>query len=442
VILLAAGLPVLAATFAVLLRAAVRPQDRGAWFAVGIALVFEATGAIWLAVPGGGPRFPVPADVALLAFFPAAFTAALLFARARLRRIGPALWLDAAIGGVGAAAIVTQLLGGAVERATGDAWATAIALAYPMGDVLLVVMIVVAVTLRGWRVSPVWMLLAAGLLAHVVADVGYVSSGLAHERRALWVPVLGLVSPLLIAAAAWSPDRPPRAVALEGWRMLVTPTLLALLAGSLLVLDHFDRTFHVAVFLSAATLVLVLVRMALTFYENTALQATRELALTDELTGLANRRLFHERLAQELADGDATLAVAMVDLDRFKELNDTLGHHAGDQLLALLGPRLQEAVGEHGLVARLGGDEFALLLPGAGLARAGAGSGSRSSTRSRSRGSRSSWTRASAPRSPRSTAPRPRRCCSAPTSPCTRRRTPGPASSRTTRHGTAIRASA
>jgi diguanylate cyclase (GGDEF)-like protein len=60
----------------------------------------------------------------------------------------------------------------------------------------------------------------------------------------------------------------------------------------------------------------------------------------------------------------------MVDLDRFKELNDTLGHHAGDRLLAQLGPRLQDAIGDAGLVARLGGDEFALLLPGAGLARA------------------------------------------------------------------------
>ena len=60
----------------------------------------------------------------------------------------------------------------------------------------------------------------------------------------------------------------------------------------------------------------------------------------------------------------------MVDLDRFKELNDTLGHHAGDRLLAQLGPRLHDVVGDAGLVARLGGDEFALLLPGAGLAAA------------------------------------------------------------------------
>ena len=60
----------------------------------------------------------------------------------------------------------------------------------------------------------------------------------------------------------------------------------------------------------------------------------------------------------------------MVDLDRFKDLNDTLGHHAGDLLLVNLGARLQRGGRERGLVARLGGDEFALLLPDAGLARA------------------------------------------------------------------------
>src|SRR5690349_4508412 len=191
-----------------------RDSDRGAWLALGVALTIEAAGAIWVALPGGGSHFPAPADGLLLAFFPATFVAALLFARTRLRRYGPALWLDVAIGGVGAAAIVTQLLGDVAQRATGGGWADVVALAYPMFDVLLVVMVLVAVTLRGWRVSPVWMLLAAGLLAHVIADVGYVSSGFVGERRALWVPVLGLMSPLLIAAAAWSPATPPRTVVL------------------------------------------------------------------------------------------------------------------------------------------------------------------------------------------------------------------------------------
>jgi diguanylate cyclase len=124
----------------------------------------------------------------------------------------------------------------------------------------------------------------------------------------------------------------------------------------------------VAVGLVAVAALLVSACLALRVRRDAELLATRELALTDELTGLPNRRLFAERLQAALAGDPVPLAVAMVDLDRFKELNDTLGHHAGDALLAQLGRRLSDAVGTAGLVARLGGDEFALLLPGAGLA--------------------------------------------------------------------------
>jgi diguanylate cyclase len=130
-----------------------------------------------------------------------------------------------------------------------------------------------------------------------------------------------------------------------------------------------DVLLLAAVLLAVAAAVIC--RLTLTVRGHAELLRTRELALTDELTGLPNRRLFAERLHAALADEDeGSLAVAMVDLDRFKELNDTLGHHAGDLLLGQLGGRLAGAVGEAGVVARLGGDEFALLLPGAGLARA------------------------------------------------------------------------
>ena len=315
--------------------------------------------------------FPSLADAFLLAFFPASFVAAVLFARARLARFGAPLVLDALIGTLGAAAVVTQVLGAELQSDAGSVWATAAALAFSMGDILLVVMVVVALTLRGWRVSAVWLLLAAGVLLRAAADTAHVAAGVDGTVQAWFVPLLGILSTLAIVGAAYSPERPPRQVSLDGWRTLVTPTLLALVAGGLLVADHFHQTLDAAIWFAAATLVAVLGRMALTFVENSALQASRELALTDELTGLANRRLFHERLNSELGSGnDTPLAVAMVDLDRFKELNDTLGHHAGDLLLAQLGPRLQEVVGEQGLVARLGGDEFALLLPGSGLAKA------------------------------------------------------------------------
>ncbi|HEX2176877.1 MAG TPA: bifunctional diguanylate cyclase/phosphodiesterase [Nocardioidaceae bacterium] len=84
-------------------------------------------------------------------------------------------------------------------------------------------------------------------------------------------------------------------------------------------------------------------------------------AMHDELTGLANRRLFDSSLAQIRESGSA--AVLMLDLDRFKEINDTLGHLMGDDLLRLVAERLTEVAPAEALVARFGGDEFALLLP-------------------------------------------------------------------------------
>ena len=89
-------------------------------------------------------------------------------------------------------------------------------------------------------------------------------------------------------------------------------------------------------------------------------------ATTDDLTGLANRERFRARLDERIAAAktrDEKFGVMLCDLDRFKEINDTLGHHFGDELLRDLGPRLAEAIGPDGLVARLGGDEFA-VLPG------------------------------------------------------------------------------
>ena len=94
-------------------------------------------------------------------------------------------------------------------------------------------------------------------------------------------------------------------------------------------------------------------------------QAIEHQATHDLLTGLPNRALFLDRLALAIRRAErhrGRLAVMFVDLDKFKHVNDTLGHAAGDQLLRTVGTRLAQCVREADTVARLGGDEFVLLL--------------------------------------------------------------------------------
>ncbi len=92
-----------------------------------------------------------------------------------------------------------------------------------------------------------------------------------------------------------------------------------------------------------------------------------QLAYEDPLTGLANRRMFYERLESEVALAErqeTSLVVMMLDLDHFKEVNDSLGHDAGDALLRHIADIIRREVRDRGLVARIGGDEFMILLAG------------------------------------------------------------------------------
>jgi diguanylate cyclase (GGDEF)-like protein/hemerythrin-like metal-binding protein len=98
-----------------------------------------------------------------------------------------------------------------------------------------------------------------------------------------------------------------------------------------------------------------------------ALQQIRELAFNDPLTGLPNRRLVSDRLSQEMARAtraQSRLALLFIDLDKFKPINDILGHATGDWLLQAVAKRLQQCLRTTDTAGRLGGDEFIALLPG------------------------------------------------------------------------------
>jgi diguanylate cyclase len=103
--------------------------------------------------------------------------------------------------------------------------------------------------------------------------------------------------------------------------------------------------------------------------EKTLSQATRD-ALTDGLTGLANRRAFDAGLREAAAQSGHDASLLLLDIDHFKVINDTYGHQAGDEALRLIGQTIAAMVRHTDLAARYGGEEFAVLLPATG--RAGA----------------------------------------------------------------------
>jgi diguanylate cyclase (GGDEF)-like protein len=137
----------------------------------------------------------------------------------------------------------------------------------------------------------------------------------------------------------------------------------------ILFVGSLESIGHAALALAAATLIAAGIRSAISLTSLRALtESRRRQAITDQLTGLGNRRALFQLLDDyfaEQADADAiprTLAFLFVDLNGFKEVNDSFGHPAGDDLLHQLGTRLRGSLREQDLFVRFGGDEFAVAL--------------------------------------------------------------------------------
>ncbi len=147
--------------------------------------------------------------------------------------------------------------------------------------------------------------------------------------------------------------------------MIVKTRLLLVPALAVLMVDVFVQVPRSITLLTA--LLLVVVGWGLGHDTHSRLIELQHQVRTDPLTGLANRTALYEDLAVRLTasrEGDEPFAVLLLDLDRFKEINDSLGHHVGDQLLIEVGHRLQPMLRDQDLFVRLGGDEFAMVVPG------------------------------------------------------------------------------
>jgi diguanylate cyclase (GGDEF)-like protein len=359
-------------------RAVSDRRQRLAWAAISLSLGMFTVGAVlWTTTVRSWNPVPYPSivDVFYLLFYPVAFTGVGLLVRASTRRGTGTIWLDGLIAALGVAALASVLVIGHIsDGSRGSFGKVATNLAYPVGDLVLVMMLVVVFTMRDWRPGPPWWTLGAGFGIFAVADTTYVlrvTSGdyvTGTPLDSLW-----LIGAFLIAIAAWQRGGLRRVP--EGRRQpAVVPALFLLSSLSIVAIDAvWERLLPLGVMLAVLTLLAAIARLGHAYRQLQVLAETRREARTDELTGLANRRLFYETLQRCIEDtgGSAELAVLMVDLDRFKEINDSLGHQAGDNVLRQLAPRLSPVVGTAGTLARLGGDEFGVIvMPLASVAEA------------------------------------------------------------------------
>src|SRR5947209_1069341 len=348
------------------LRARRMTNGRASWYILAIALALYGGGNVYWTVlirPLDPEPFPSVADALWLSFYPLAFMALILMLRQHTEKFSVSLWLDGIVGGlasatVAAAAILTPVL----ATSGGTIAAIVTTTAYPLLDILLLLVVVATLSLYHWRAPTGLWLFAGGLICFAVADAIYLVST-AHDtyvsgglNDGMWV----LATTVMAMAPGWA-DR-PAGLRLSGWAVMAIPMASTLAALALLVRGHMHP---VATALAAGTVVAALGRLVVTFREATALADSRQLALTDDLTGLANRRALYvpsRRLLADAEPGRTDAALLLLDLDRFKEVNDSLGHQAGDKLLREVAKRLEAAIPSESLLVRLGGDEFAILL--------------------------------------------------------------------------------
>jgi diguanylate cyclase (GGDEF)-like protein len=321
------------------------------------------------------------ADVFYLAGFPFLASGVLLLVRARTSGQGRDGWLDGLTLASGMAVLVWKfVLHPTVADTTVPVLDRVVAGAYPVMDVVIFVALA-RLLLTESRALPTYRFLLAGLLLQLGGDLAFaLVPSLGTSAGAQPLDWTWMSSYVLLACAALHPsmrrlaEPVTRPVASLGW--VLTLLLAGSLAAAPVVLTvarpagALDRVVLLALFATGVVLVVARLRGLIAEKDEDLAARSRiqdELAHSadhDALTGLPNRRLFMARLERALdpaRSGPGHVAVLFVDLDRFKLINDTAGHHLGDQVLIQVARRLADALRPADTVARFGGDEFTVL---------------------------------------------------------------------------------
>lgn len=267
------------------------------------------------------------------------------------------VWLDGLIITFASAAFATLFYPGLLDRFAVSLPDTIVSVTEPLTGLLLVSLIIAILSLTGAAAGTMWWLLLIGSSVFWLADLVWLFEleGATYANGAL-VDIGWPAGLLLMGLAAWAPMRRPHPLPQHGWAL---PLIITALAFGIILFATTQQTPAVTVVLAGAAVVVGGLRSLRAFHWASIRTQAQRQAVTDDLTGLANRRGLTEALEASIGQR----ALLLVDIDRFKQINDTLGHQAGDEVLQQVSTRLQNCVPDQAVVARIGGDEFAVLLP-------------------------------------------------------------------------------
>jgi len=328
--------------------------------------------------------YPVPSDAIYLGSYGILAAGVLLMVRTRRAGRDVTALLDAAIIATGAAVVAGVFLIAPLAGSSDlTVFGKVVSSAYPLGDILLIAVIVRMWAAPGARTAS-YRLLVSGLSLTLAADAMWNVSQLNGSLSNPWSDQLFLVSYVLIGAAACVPSMrtlaepaPDRAATSSPQGRLIALAVGLTLPADALLIASSRGSGVLGPVIGLGSLVisgLVLVRMSgiLRTVEIQAVQLAA-LARSDALTGAPNRRTWDHELSRACAtsrEQGTSLCVAMMDIDHFKAYNDTFGHQAGDLLLSEAVAAWTERLGAGALLARYGGEEFTVLLPGLTVAEA------------------------------------------------------------------------
>ncbi len=357
------------------LRARYAQGERLPWAVLGAGIAIYTCGDSYWVLSGLANDLNPP----LLSFADLGYTigtlvmtvGVVLLARNSVARFTPGQWLDGAAATLAVLATACAALLSPIAASSGAGFeTTAVDVLYPALDSIVLASTIAVIALTGWRPNIQWWLIAAAALFLVSGDSyyalfapTYVSGGLID---ATWAVAFGLLGTAAVIGRAGV--RPAES---DAWRMMLMPSAVMVVAVAdlaYLALEPNHRPLDgLAVAFAVASVLAGLWRLGYIFRDNARLADARRQALHDPLTGLPNRRLLFERLEDALASGSDVgprTAVLVIDIDRFKDINDAFGHHAGDQVIEVVAGRLSRSLLPGCSAARMGGDEFVVIGPG------------------------------------------------------------------------------